>query len=637
MQITQVIPTNKGIKDNVYFCSGIRKTPDGGVSSGYGLYNMGHNVASTATARLSTISKFVERKYGNVITSWGISPYGDGGLWAIPENSNGLKQAVDLGLTPGDDWSTANEDIGSSSSLEVSNTNELIYSGRKYIGKSITSTLNGAVLIGATSIIVTDATDFPTAGQAVIISNGQAECIEYTGKTSNTLTGVTRNKYYSTARAWSDGTEIVGFITQWLTWTTGLGSTVKSPSIKWEDYIFIGRGYTVGGWKEDDGSDFDQAMLTIPSNYEIVDMTTILTGAGTMVLVAANRENAGDIFVWNGVDTDWNRIIPCDENIKSIDKNIVALGTGLYQTDTYSLSLIAELPDNKNDITNAGFSVSDILLHKKEVLCLLSSSGTRPRYKSGLWIYSLRDSDWLFIPPYDREAIATMGSILISSAKKIICSGYQFVDRLFTSYSSSAYYQIMYNPNNSKTLKLQEIKLNLQVIADDYWEEAADASNLDVDIIVRAYDYQRPFYQYAQTSGAGTDASNFAISKTIGIPYVGDRMEIQDNIGNTAVAGLPRNITAVTTGASTYTLTLDSALPETLSNNTKNIILNPLKKIKTITLDSYKIDPDKLRIIPIGQPKFKKLMLEIEIRDKGVKTYTPDIQLNSIELKMETL
>ena len=638
MQTTQIIPINHGIKDSVYFCSGMKKTPDGHVSSGYEFTNLGKTVASTATARLGSPRKFIERKYGTVITGWEFDTNSDGGIWAIPNYGASLIQGLDLNLVPGDDWATTAQGAGISSSLEVSNDNELIYSGQKYIGKSITSTLDGALTAAATSVVVADATSFPVAGQAVIISSTNAECIEYTGITSNTLTGVTRNKYYSVARAWSTGSEVVAFINHWKTWTSGIASTISSPSVKWEDYIFIGRGYTIGGWKDDDGGDLDEAMLTLPSNYEIVGMTTLLTGAGTMILIAANRENKGDIFIWNGVDTDWNRIVKCDENIKAIDGNIVALGTGLYQTDTYSLSLIAELPDNKGDITNAGFSVSNIKVHKNEVLCLLSSSEERPRHKSGLWIYSLTDRDWLFVPPYNRESSVTMGAISISSEWKILCSGSGFIDRLGTPFSPAvSYYQIEYNPNNGKTFKLQEVKLNLHPTADEYWLETTDSSNLDIDIIVRAYDYQRPFYQYVQASGAGTDASTFAITKTLGMPYVGDRVEVQENGGNTAIAGLPRNITAITTEASTYTLTLDSALPETLAATSQTIILNPLKKLKTITLDSYKINPDDLRIIPIGQPKFKKLMIEVEIRDKGAKTYSPEIQLNSIELKMEVL
>ena len=647
MQITQVIPINHGIKDNIYFATNMRRAFDGGLVAGYSSSNVGHKVISTATARLETMSRFTERAYttatNNGINVWGLSPYYDGGLWVIPQYGNSIEQAIDLGLTPGDDWNNTDCDVGYSSALETTNDNEIIYSGRKYVGKSITSTLNGSIAVGDTSIAITDATDFPATGQAVITNSSGAECIEYTGITTNTLTGVTRNKYYTTAQVWSDNTEIVGFRNHWLTWTAALGATTKSPSVKWEDYILIGRGHTVGGWKDDDGADFDEAMLTLPSNYEIVDITTVLTGAGTMILIAANRENSGGIFVWNGVDTDWSRIIECGESIKKLDKSFVALGSGLYQTDTYSLSLVAELPDDKNDITSANFNITDIKVYKNEVICAIKSTGAnRPRIRGGLWIYGLATRDWLYCAPPSRDEKLSTGAIFVSSEWKILYStNYKLgsIERLNSSQDTGpSFAQTIYDPNNGKTLKLQEVKLNLHPISSKYWLETSSSSDLDVDIIVRVYDYQRPFFQYVQTSGAGTDTTHFAISKTLGMPHVGDRMEITDNGGNAAIAGLPRNITAITTGASTYTLTLDTALPETLTDYAKTIFMNPLKKLKTITLNSYKINPDDLRIVPVGQPKFKKLMIEVEIRDRGNESTTsPAIQLNSIELKMEVL
>jgi len=301
------------------------------------------------------------------------------------------------------------------------------------------------------------------------------------------------------------------------------------------------------------------------------------------------------------------------------------------------------MPDDVNDITSSSFNVTDIKIHKNEILCAVYTSGSEePRSKSGLWIYSLSNRDWLFSFPYHREGDITTGAIFVSSEWKILLStSYKSgsVDRLnSTQNTSPSYCQIIYDPDNGRTLKLQEIKLNLHPLASRYWLETSASSNLDVDIIVRAYDYQRPFYQYAQTTGAGADATHLPITKTIGLPHAGDRIELTENGGNTAIAGFPRNITAVETNAADYTLTLDTALPETPTDYTKDVILNPLKKLKTITLNSYKINPDDLRIIPNGQPKFKKLMIEIEIRDKGVVgTSSPPIQINSIELKMEVL
>ena len=638
------IPTKYGIREGgAFFGCNMRKSVDGGVIAGYNMIDIGHRVTSTQTARLSVIQKFIQREYTStqsIVTIWGFGKYSKGDLWVYPYYADDIKQGIDLGATGGDNWNTTNEDAGASSALEVCNDNEIVYSGRKYVGKTITSTLDGALAIDATSIDVVDASSFPSAGQATIISNIYSECIEYTGKTANQLTGVTRNKYYTTARAWATGTEIVAFRNKWLTWTTGLGSAVKSPSVKWEDYIFVGRGYTVGGWKENDGSDFTQAMLTLPANYEIVDMTTVLTGAGTMVLIAANRENSGDIFIWNGVDTTWSRIIPCGENIKKIDSNFVALGSGLYQTDTYSLSLLGELPDDKNNPTQANFDVTGMSAQKKEVFCLAKPSpATGQRNRVGLWIFSLQDRDWSFIPVYGGDVYnRTTGNVFISSEWKILIStNYKnaSVNR-FHQGANWAYYQIVYNPNTAHTLKLQEIKLNLQTDIVNYWMETYDASNLDLDIIVRVYDFKRPFYQYTNLATASPDATHLVVDKTLGLPRVGDRVELLENGSNNNIASRPRNITAIAT-ATNYTLTLDSALSETPTDSSQLVLLNPLKKVKTISLTSYKIDPKQLKMLVSGQPEFQKLMVEVEFRDRGVKTYTIMPQLNSIELRFSVL
>ena len=642
-QIKDVIPTKYGIKDGgAFFTCNMRKSTDGGVMAGYAMSDVGHKVTDTQTAGLGTMRKFVQREYtGSSTVIWGLD---SDRLWVNPYYASDLKQAISLTSAPGDNWSTTNENIGASNSLEVCNDNEIVYSGRKYIGKTATSTLDGAITSSDTTIDVADATDFPSSGQASIIGSNYSECIEYSGKTSNQLTGVTRNMYYSTARVWSSSTEIVAFRNKWLTWTDGLDSTMSSTSIKWEDYVFISRGHTVGGWKEDDGSDFNEAMLTLPANYEIVDMTTLLTGAGTKILIAANRENSGDIFVWNGVDTEWERIIECNENIKNLDKSFVALSSGLYQTDTYSLTPIDELPDDKNNPTYSNFNTTDIKVSKNNIFCLVEPSLTRgQRNRIGLWIYNIQDRDWVFIPVYGGgfRDIET-GALFISSEQKILLSTnykYGSVNELRSNMTDkSSYYQILYTPSTAHTLKLQEIKLNIQLDVVDYWLELTDDSILDIDIIIRVYNFLRPFYEYSQIKSIAADASHINIYKDYyAMPRVGDRIEIAENSSNNDVASCPKNITAIETGADYYGLTLDSALPETVVSGIQRVILNPLKFVKKISLTDYKIDPKKLKVLVPGQPEFQKLMIEVEFRDKGVKTKTPRPQMNSIELRSSLL
>lgn len=61
---------------------------------------------------------------------------------------------------------------------------------------AVTSTdLDGAVLQNATTIDLTDASDFDSSGAIVIRNGDQFDIVEYTGKTSNQLTGVTGVNY----------------------------------------------------------------------------------------------------------------------------------------------------------------------------------------------------------------------------------------------------------------------------------------------------------------------------------------------------------------------------------------------------------------------------------------------------------
>ncbi|EEW57276.1 hypothetical protein SCH4B_4407 [Ruegeria sp. TrichCH4B] len=67
--------------------------------------------------------------------------------------------------------------------------------GNNFFDPSATTTLNGAVSSGESSVTLNDASDFPTSGHAKIGD----EIVAYTGKSTNTLTGVTRSQLGTTA------------------------------------------------------------------------------------------------------------------------------------------------------------------------------------------------------------------------------------------------------------------------------------------------------------------------------------------------------------------------------------------------------------------------------------------------------
>ena len=160
----------------------------------------------------------------------------------------------------------------------------------KLEGRVEETTLDGDITIDASSIVLTDASDFPTSGHAFIGDMTSTilkpETISWTGKTSNTLTGVTRGVYNSTASSHSSGASIYYFKDNW----KDLGASIitsKRRGIKWEDENFFINGNIVSGYSESDGSDFG-TRLELSSDKSIVDLGILPTSATSYVLVCAH-------------------------------------------------------------------------------------------------------------------------------------------------------------------------------------------------------------------------------------------------------------------------------------------------------------------------------------------------------------
>ena len=71
---------------------------------------------------------------------------------------------------------------------------------------AVTTTLNGAIDASTTTIVLTSATQFPNTGTNFVLIG--TEMIQYTGISSNTLTGVTRGARGTTAASHSDGATV---------------------------------------------------------------------------------------------------------------------------------------------------------------------------------------------------------------------------------------------------------------------------------------------------------------------------------------------------------------------------------------------------------------------------------------------
>ena len=94
---------------------------------------------------------------------------------------------------------------------------------------AVTTTLNGAINSSTTTIVLTDATQFPSTGTN-FIQIGSEE-ISYTGISSNTLTGVTRGVRNTTAASHSDGATVTNS-TDFVAWgEAASGDLVIEPGM----------------------------------------------------------------------------------------------------------------------------------------------------------------------------------------------------------------------------------------------------------------------------------------------------------------------------------------------------------------------------------------------------------------------
>ena len=100
---------------------------------------------------------------------------------------------------------------------------DVLLSFKDYNSITNETTLNGAISAAATSVILTDATSFPSSGTILI----GAELITYTGKTANTLTGCSRGTSSTTAATHADDKKVINYSTVRINLSTVTPTTTK--------------------------------------------------------------------------------------------------------------------------------------------------------------------------------------------------------------------------------------------------------------------------------------------------------------------------------------------------------------------------------------------------------------------------
>jgi hypothetical protein len=533
---------------------------------------------------------------------------------------------------------------GFAKGLLLDSNNQIIFTNSRYVVRGYTSTLDGNMAIDANVCNIINGTNFPNAGFAFIVDGLTGEVIQWTGKSSNQLTGVTRGKYYSTASAHLSGATIYYFNETWKDLGAELNTNLR-PIIRWETWNLFGNGYRVDGYSASDGADWTAAgtsRLSLPIDRTIIDFGLLSNSSVSYVLIGANSGSNGYIYVWDGADTTWiseRELI--GENITCIKNNLIATDNAIYEYDGTNLKEICKLPDMGLVKDNVQMSVYSMDI-KNGYLYFTSNCNQLNRNKSGLWICDIDTRDLFYVLPSHYSTYnTTYGGVFATNMTVFVGNDFSngSVDSVVTYPSSrGSTYQFIYQPTNSKTFQLKGLKLNVSTeLLRSY-----NNKNLNFDVVIRGYDFTRPFLQYEQlkSSETPTGASQFIIGSSAGLPQVGDKVEIIRRDGVTTVNSTmsSRSVSAVTSGTGKYTIDVSEAFPVAIDaatqNNTSLVLSYSLKELgkKKVSINATQLNLDGYTIPLLIQPRFKKMMFEIEVRCSDI-TISP--QLNSLEITYE--
>jgi len=183
-----------------------------------------------------------------------------------------------------------------------------------YVSGSQTTTLNGTINSSATSIVLTSAAGFISAGTIVI----DTESITYSGISTNTLTGCVRGANGSTAASHTSGATVVQVTSSFSGWGTSstsgsVGQQLRlwSQSNYGEDLIFNPRGGALYYWAVNSNvNTFDRGVvikagtsITIRGTSVTPDSTTpslanlvLVSDSSRFVIAMGTNDPSGVLF-----------------------------------------------------------------------------------------------------------------------------------------------------------------------------------------------------------------------------------------------------------------------------------------------------------------------------------------------------
>ena len=187
-------------------------------------------------------------------------------------------------------WALIHDSAYNNFSGMIEYNSELFYASNNYLGRMVNDTLDGDHNNSATTISLTDATNFHTSGTITIGS----EVITYTGKSTNDLTGCTRGARGSTAAAHSGGAVVYGFKDSYKSIDLDVN---RHPMTIYMGKLMGGAGgyiFTL----DSDGTWVKQA-LTLPAGYKVKSLEVY--GDRLVIGTQLGSQSKAVLFTWDGV------------------------------------------------------------------------------------------------------------------------------------------------------------------------------------------------------------------------------------------------------------------------------------------------------------------------------------------------
>ena len=310
----------------------------------------------------------------------------------------------------------------------------------------------------------------------------------------------------------------------------------------------------------------DKYFKQLPNNYQGL---MISTNQDRMMVSAENR-GKGALLLWDGYADAWISKLEVDAPPSGLIKYgyywLVAIGTSVYQTDGYTLTLVDSIPDSEYTDNYNQMKCNMIPTDDGFMLSFFNNQSDDRRCVDGTWIYSFVTKGWCYSPITDKNGVVQQSYCSLFSVNQ---AGYPTI---FTSYKryngATPGYEIgtmnknRYGKKSSAMffIKLPEkmgvelIELNIQPKAD--YNAAQNYGKTNVISVNYGQGYQPMYNQLQVASGSTTTALNI-YNVNMYINEIGQEILVQDGNG-----GYSRSfITTITNpNTSVETLGLSPAL-----------------------------------------------------------------------------